>query len=164
MARKRPNSREAKLPDGRRRGAVPLSAIRGFARRVAERFRPDKIVLFGSHAYGRPHPDSDVDVLVVMPARSPGSMAYKIRLAIPAPFPMDLIVRTPEDLRRRLAEEDLFHTQILSRGKVLYEKGDPRVGEKGRGRLPRRARPGTPGAPPCMTSFAFPASSVPRNT
>jgi predicted nucleotidyltransferase len=49
---------------------VPMSAIRRYARQVAERFDPDKIILFGSYAYGKPTPDSDVDLLVVMPTRS----------------------------------------------------------------------------------------------
>jgi predicted nucleotidyltransferase len=53
------------------RGAdVPMSAIRRFARAVAARFQPEKIILFGSYAYGKPHADSDVDILVVMPARN----------------------------------------------------------------------------------------------
>jgi predicted nucleotidyltransferase len=47
-----------------------MRLIRRFARQVAERFRPDRMILFGSHAYGRPHADSDVDILVVMPARN----------------------------------------------------------------------------------------------
>src|SRR5262245_34279405 len=56
---------------------VPLSAIRRFARQVAERFHPDKIILFGSHAYGTPHADSDVDILVIMPARNQLDQAFK---------------------------------------------------------------------------------------
>src|SRR5580700_7120256 len=117
---------------------VPMRVIRRFARQVAEKFQPDKIILFGSHAYGTPNADSDVDILVIMPARNKHSTAYKIRLTIEAPFPMDLLVRTPEEMRWRLAEGDLFHTEITSKGKVLYEKSDARVGEHGRGRLPRR--------------------------
>ena len=62
---------------------------------VAEEFRPDKIVLFGSYAYGTPHEESDVDLLVVMPARNQLGQAFKIRWRLAAPFPMDLIVRTP---------------------------------------------------------------------
>ena len=58
---------------------VPLRAIRRFARGVAERFRPDRIILFGSHAYGAPHRDSDVDILVIMPTRNKHSQAYRIR-------------------------------------------------------------------------------------
>ena len=119
---------------------VPLHAIRRFARAVAERFHPEQIVLFGSHAYGRPHADSDVDILVIMPARNKHDQAYRIRNAIPAPFPMDLMVRTPIEMRRRLAEGDLFHTEIVSKGKLLYEKGDARVGKQGRGGLPRRPK------------------------
>src|SRR5260370_14342069 len=87
---------------------IPKRVIRRYARAIAEEFHPDRIILFGSHAYGTPHEDSDVDLLVVMPARRQGSMAYKISLALQAPFPMDLIVRTPEQLRRRLADGHLF--------------------------------------------------------
>src|SRR5437868_4350950 len=94
---------------------VPLRVIRRYARAIAERFQPEQIILFGSQAYGTPTADSDVDLLVVMPARSTGGKVYKIRLAFPAPFSMDLIVRTPEDLRRRLADGDLFHTEIVTR-------------------------------------------------
>lgn len=79
--------------DGRRvpwyRGAnVPLRVIRRFARQVAEQFQPDKIILFGSHAYGQPHADRDVDILVVMPARNQLDQAAKIHLATLPPFPL----------------------------------------------------------------------------
>jgi predicted nucleotidyltransferase len=126
------------LPQRWYRGAdVPMAVIRRFARQVAERFEPDKIILFGSYAYGTPHADSDVDILVVMPARNQFDQAFKIRLAIPAPFPMDLIVRTPRNMKWRLEEGESFLTQVVTRGKVLYEKDDRRVGAEG-GRRPRR--------------------------
>ena len=111
---------------------VPMRVIRRFARQVAERFQPDKIILFGSHAYGTPHADSDVDILVIMPARNQLDQVYKIRLAVPAPFAMDLLVRTPHNTTRRLRDGDLFHTEIVTRGKVLYEKPNARVGSQGR--------------------------------
>ncbi len=113
-----------------------MRVIRGYARAVAEKFRPDKIILFGSFAYGTPHADSDVDLLVIMPARSQGSQAYKIRLALSAPFAMDLIVRTPETMKWRLEEGDSFLREIVLKGKVLYEKADGRVGAKSRRGLP----------------------------
>src|SRR3981189_323816 len=94
---------------------VPMRLIRRFARQVAERFQPEKIILFGSYAYGTPHADSDVDILVIMPARNQLDQAFKIRLAIPAPFPIDLIVRTPHNIQWRLEEGDLFHTQIVTK-------------------------------------------------
>jgi uncharacterized protein len=105
-----------------------MYVIRRFARQVAERFRPDKIILFGSHAYGTPHADSDVDILVVMAARSLHGQAVKIRMEVPRPFAMDLIVRTPADLKWRLANNDMFHTEIVTKGKVLYEASDARMG------------------------------------
>jgi predicted nucleotidyltransferase len=111
---------------------IPMRVIRRFAREVAERFAPDKIILFGSYAYGTPHADSDVDILVIMPARNQLDQAYKIRCTVSAPFPLDLIVRTPYSMRWRLAEGELFLTEITTKGKVLYEKNDRRVGGEGR--------------------------------
>ena len=112
-----------------------MRVIRRFARQVAERFRPDKIILFGSHAYGTPHQDSDVDILVVMPARNQHDQAVKIRWEVPAPFSMDLLVRTPKNMQWRLEERESFTTTIMSKGKVLYEKKHRRMGAKGRGDL-----------------------------
>jgi uncharacterized protein len=121
------------------RGAdVPLSVIRRFARQVAEQFQPDKIILFGSYAYGTPHDASDVDLLVVMPARNELDQAMRIRRTIDYHFPLDLIVRTPKNMAWRLAEGDSFLREIVTRGKVLHEETDAGVGAKGRGRLPRR--------------------------
>ena len=107
---------------------VTLRAIRRYARQIAERFDPDQIILFGSHAYGTLNAESDVDLLVVMPTRNPLDQALKIRLAISAPFPLDLLVRTPETLKWRLEEGDCFLREIVSHGKVLYEKADGGVG------------------------------------
>ena len=123
------------------RGAdVPMRAIRRFARQVAERFDPDKIILFGSYAYGKPHPDSDVDILVIMPARNQLDQAVKIELACDPPFPLDIIVRTPHNMRWRLAEGDSFLREITSKGKVLYEKNHAGLGAQSRKRLPTRCR------------------------
>ena len=119
---------------------VPMRAIRKFARDVARRFKPHKIILFGSYAYGTPTADSDVDILVVMPCRNRHDQAVKIRWEIPAPFSMDLLVRTPKDLDWRLAERESFHTEIVTRGKTLYEKKDSRMGSQGGKRLRGRAR------------------------
>jgi len=128
MAKKRTKSASPPPPECYWGADVPMRVIRRFARQVAERFRPDKIILFGSYAYGAPNADSDVDILVIMPARNQGSKAGRIRWEVPAPFPMDLIVRTPQQMRWRLAEGDSFHTEIVSKGKVLYEKTDQGMG------------------------------------
>src|SRR5258708_2269966 len=94
---------------------IPMRLIRRFARQVAESFQPDKIILFGSYAYGVPHADSDVDILVIMPARNQLDQAVKIELACDPPFPLDLIVRTPHNLKWQLAEGTSFLTEITTR-------------------------------------------------
>jgi len=123
------------------RGAdVPRRVIRRFAHEVAMRFRPDKVILFGSHAYGTPHADSDVDILVVMPARNELAQAMRIRLSVDYHFPLDLLVRTPKNLAWRLAEGDGFLKEIMTKGEVLYEKDDSRVGAESRGGPSRRSK------------------------
>ncbi len=111
--------------------SVPVRVIRRYARAIADEFQPDKIILFGSHAYGTPNEDSDVDLLVVMPTRNQHDQAVRIRVRLAAPFPMDLIVRTPEQVNWRLNEGESFLTTIMSKGKVLYEKDHARMGQEG---------------------------------
>jgi predicted nucleotidyltransferase len=124
---------EGALPARLFRGSdVTRSAIRRYARQVAERFRPDKIILFGSHAYGRPHADSDVDLLVIMPARSEIDQAVRIRWELPAPFPMDLLVRKPQTVRSRLDLGDPFLAEVMAKGKVLYEEAQARMRRRSR--------------------------------
>ncbi len=117
---------------------IPLAAIRRYARQIAERFQPEQIILFGSYAYGTPHQDSDVDLLVVMPARNEIDMAIRICLALHAPFSLDLIVRTPAHLGRELRDGDGFLREIVTEGKILYGKKDRAVGAQGRKRLQGR--------------------------
>src|SRR3954466_6773058 len=121
MTAKRRTVLQTPTPRWYRGAEFPMRLIRRFARQVAQLFQPDKIILFGSHAYGTPHADSDVDILVVMPCRSRIDQAVKIRWDFPVPFPMDLIVRTPIQLAARLKEGDSFIKEIITQGKVLYE-------------------------------------------
>jgi uncharacterized protein len=122
------------------RGAdIPMRVIRRYARQVAEQFQPERIILFGSRAYGTPHDESDVDLLVVMPARNETDQAIRIRWALEAPFPLDLIVRTPRNLKWRVEQGDWFLREITALGKTLHDAHDPRVGAKGRAR--RQSRP-----------------------
>jgi uncharacterized protein len=133
--------REATKPEKWYRGdQVPMAVIRKYARQVAEHFKPEKIVLFGSYAYGTPHEDSDVDLLVIMPAWNELSKAAQIDIKLDRTFSLDLIVRTPKNLQWRLDERESFHTEIVTRGKVLYEKGKSRVGAKSRKRLSTRVQ------------------------
>ena len=117
---------------------TPMSAIQRFARQIAERFQPEKIILFGSYAHGTPTPDSDVDLLVVMPTRNQVEQAVRIDEAIAdRGFPLDLLVRTPKTLADRLRWGDSFLQEIVTRGKVLYEKVHAPVGAQGRKRRRR---------------------------
>lgn len=104
------------LWDGTRR--VPRRQIESYCRVLAREFRPRKIILFGSYAYGKPTLDSDVDLVVIMPFRGRDvRMMGEIRARVGAPFPMDLLVWTP----KRARKADSFTHEILSRGQVIYE-------------------------------------------
>ena len=140
MATKRATSSKTPLARWYRGADVPMRVIRRFARQVAEHFQTDKIILFGSYAYGTPHADSDVDILVIMPARNEIDQACRIDDVFDAPFPLDLIVRTPQKLAWRLKEGDWFLREVVSRGKVLYAKHDRRMGKQGGERLPARRK------------------------
>jgi predicted nucleotidyltransferase len=126
---------------------IPMAAIRRYARQIAEKFDPARIILFGSYAYGQPHEWSDVDILVVMPARNQIDQALRIILAVEAPFSLDLIVRTPKRLQRDWEDGDWFLREVLAKGKVLYEKTDGPMGPQSRGRPTRRKKPGAEQAP-----------------
>src|SRR5262249_26790616 len=87
--------------------------------------------LFGSYAYGKPHKDSDVDLLVVMPAHDDINQAVRILEKTSSTCPLDLIVRTPQNLRWRLEEGDWFLREIICSGTVLYEKAHRSDGQPG---------------------------------
>jgi hypothetical protein len=87
-----------------------------------------------------------VDILVVMPAYNQGSKARRICSEVPAPFPMDLVVRTPENLRWRLAEGDLFHAEIVSEVPPLAALQVHEAGHVGRGDRLKTATPRHPSA------------------
>src|ERR1700682_6109732 len=99
MVQKRRTASQAPPARWYRGADIPLRLIRRFARQVAERFQPEKIILFGSYAYGTPHADSDVDILVIMPARNELDQAFKIRCEVPTQFPMDLLVFKPQHVK-----------------------------------------------------------------
>jgi len=101
---------------------VPREAILDVARRIATAFRPRRIILFGSYAYGEPTPDSDVDMLVIMDtALGETDQAVAIAQTVVHHFGLDLLVRTPTNLEQRLALGDPFLREAVDRGEVLYE-------------------------------------------
>lgn len=101
---------------------VTLPEIRELSDMIVREFRPERVILFGSYANGTAGKDSDIDLLVVMPFRGNRiRKAVEILDKIKVRAAVDLVVRTPEDVRRRVALNDFFLKQILDRGTVLHE-------------------------------------------
>ena len=101
---------------------VTRRSINAVVKRIAERFDPERIILFGSYAYGRPHPFSDVDLLVVLTTdeRARAKQLEITRALSPHPFGMDILVRTPAQLRERIAMGDLFSSRDRHQGAKCY--------------------------------------------
>lgn len=93
-------------------------------RRIVDQFRPQRVVLFGSYAGGSPDIHSDLDLLVVMNTRQPIAKRIEtVSRVARVPFlPMDVLVHTPNEMRKRLKKGDPFLLDVLSRGKVLYQR------------------------------------------
>lgn len=93
-------------------------------KRIVDTLHPEKIILFGSYAYGTPTSDSDVDLLVVMPSQEAEIERYLrvSRLLRPRPFAVDILVKTPQELAHSLEHGDFFIAEIVSQGRVLYEQ------------------------------------------
>ncbi len=112
------------IPWEERRPQVTEELLAGIVARVVETFNPDKIVLFGSYAYGTPHVYSDVDLLVVMDStQRVFDRMRQVRKAAKVPsLPMDILVFTPAEMKARLDMGDHFYREVLSKGRVLYER------------------------------------------
>ena len=107
------------------RKRIPEEAILDVVNQIACLFSPQKIILFGSYVYGNPHPESDIDLLVVMNTSLRETLqAVQICQRINYRFGLDLIVYTPERLAERLSLGDSFLQEISKRGKILYEAAD----------------------------------------
>ena len=104
---------------------VTREQLQEVVQRIKRAFDPQRILLFGSYAYGKPMPDSDVDLLVVMESseRAEARSAAIAKALLDIPFPMDILVRTPDEIHYRLEIGDYFIREILERGEVLYERG-----------------------------------------
>ena len=112
-------------------GTIPVGmtvsvgrSLRPAIQRIVDELQPEKIILFGSYAYGRPNSHSDVDLLVVMKTdASLKERSWNVsRLLLPRPFPIDILVKTPKEIETALKSGDFFIKEIVTRGKVLYER------------------------------------------
>lgn len=99
--------------------------IAELAKSIAQKFHPECIVLFGSFAEGKEREDSDVDLLIVMAHEGKSNRrAIEVLKEIQPRFSVDLLVRSPEEIKRRLALNDFFLQEIFKKGKVLYESAN----------------------------------------
>lgn len=102
---------------------INIHEITELSRQIAAGFHPEKIILFGSYAYGTPNNDSDVDLLVILPFQGkPFRKSLEILDKINPKFPVDLIIRDPDDATKRYAEGDPLIQEAFNKGKVLYEQ------------------------------------------
>lgn len=99
---------------------ITLEKIKEVADKIAREFKPEKIILFGSFAWGTPTEDSDVDLFIVKETKDTREFARAVDGALfPRLFPIDIIVYTPEKAQK-FRESDFFIKNIFSKGKVLY--------------------------------------------
>ncbi len=99
-----------------------LSDIQTLADNIVREFHPEKIILFGSHARGDARTDSDVDLMVIIasdehPSRTAADITNRVH---PRNYALDLIVRSPETVRRIMQMNDWFMHEVMREGRVLY--------------------------------------------
>ena len=104
---------------------IAAANIRELTERIVREFSPERVVLFGSYASGNPRPDSDVDLLVILPFEGKSfRKSLEILNRVNPRFPVDLIARRPDDTARRYREGDPLIREALDHGQVLHERND----------------------------------------
>jgi predicted nucleotidyltransferase len=108
----------------KRRSTEIDRTIERMVRIIVRRFRPERIILFGSHARGEAGPDSDVDLLVVVPVNGrKRQKQLEIRKALRGvPIPLDVVVSTPEEFSWRREVVGTIEYPAVQEGKVLYAR------------------------------------------
>ena len=112
------------IPPLNKRKRIPMRTIRALAKHIADTFQPEEIILFGSHAYGKPTAWSDVDLLVVMDTPE-GEFATSHAIVTSMPpimFSVDIITRSRTAIKKRIRMGDRFMQEITKKGKVLYAR------------------------------------------
>lgn len=98
--------------------------IEKIVRKIVEGYSPERIILFGSYAYGKPDSESDIDLLIIKKTSRPFiDRLAQVRKILTDPnrsVPLEPIVLTPEELNARLSIGDQFIEEIVTRGEVLY--------------------------------------------
>lgn len=126
------------VPPIDKRKRIPMRVIHALVKHIVGKFNPEKIILFGSYAYGKPGKWSDVDLLVVMDTPPDGELGAAMAISNSLPphwFSIDIVVRSQATIERRIPLGDWFLKDVMSHGKVMYERSDRRVGYQSRKRF-----------------------------
>lgn len=98
--------------------------IQNILKKLIADYAPQKVILFGSYAYGDPRPDSDIDLLIIKDTSDRLIDRWvEVRRVLSDPgrkFPLETLVLTPQEVSGRLAAGDQFVAEIMEKGKVLY--------------------------------------------
>ena len=114
------------------KNTASLNDIREIVQQIVERFRPQKVILFGSYAQGNPTQDSDVDLLIIMETNDQAlHAAARISAGIDHPFPLDILVFRPSELKASLERKGVFATEVVAKGIVLHEARNYRMDRQG---------------------------------
>ncbi len=93
--------------------------------RIVSNLKPERIILFGSYAYGEPTPDSDVDLLIIIEGNTKDNHLATSMLLYPREFPVDIIVKTPQEFEEDLKggkDNSFFTREIAKKGIILYDR------------------------------------------
>ncbi len=97
--------------------------IKKITKLIVRKYKPEKIILFGSFALGKQNEDSDVDLLIIKKTRKKFlRRLFELRKIIDGEIPLDLLVRTPDEIEKRLNLGDFFYQDIIKKGKCLYDR------------------------------------------
>ncbi len=90
---------------------------------IGKKFQPERIILFGSYAWGKPDPNSDVDLFIIKETENTRETARQISRSIfPRPFPIDFVVYTPAQTEKRKKIGDFFVKKIIEKGRTVYAR------------------------------------------
>ena len=99
--------------------------IQAMVQKLIIEYAPKKMILFGSHAYGSPTPDSDIDILIIKETSERfidrWVTVQRILTGLHPSIPVETLVLTPHEIRTRLAIGDQFIKEIIEKGEVLYD-------------------------------------------
>jgi len=107
---------------------ISIDQVKEKANYIIRNYNPDKIILFGSIANGNQDQSSDADILIIINTdKSSFDVGVEILSSLKHDFPIDIIVKTPKEIEKRLEIGDYFYQNILNEGITLYDRNTERM-------------------------------------